>query len=198
MNKTRRMIKVETLVLLALLSCAVGEAAAAQDVPPASQPVPRRLVLVSLADRQLAVIDGGNVIARFTVAVGATDSPSPTGQFRIVNRVSNPTYYHPGSVIPSGKDNPVGTRWVGLSQKGYGIHGTNAPRSIGHAASHGCIRLRNRDMERLFTLLRIGDVVEIHGERDEQVAQIFGGVANPTMVADAQATAQSANQAGGQ
>ena len=194
MNKTRRMIKVETLVLLALLSFAVGEAAAAQDVPPASQPVPRRLVLVSLADRQLAVIDGGNEIARFAVAVGAADSPSPTGQFRIVNRVSNPTYYHPGSVIPRGKDNPVGTRWVGLSQKGYGIHGTNAPRSIGHAASHGCIRLRNRDMERLFTLLRIGDVVEIHGERDEQVAQIFGGGANPTMVADAQAGTQTSGQ----
>src|SRR6201997_334270 len=163
MNKTRRMIKVETLVLLALLSFAVMEAAAAQDVPPASQPVPRRLVLVSLADRQLAVIDGGNVIARFAVAVGATDSPSPTGQFRIVNRVSNPTYYHPGSVIPSGKDNPVGQRGEGLSQKGYGIHGTNAPRSIGHPASHGCIRLRNRDMERLFTLLRIGDVGGIQG-----------------------------------
>ena len=198
MNHTRRTIKAETLVLVALLSFAVADPALAQDAQPASQPVPRRLVLVSLADRQLAVIDGGNVIARFAVAVGAADSPSPTGQFRIVNRVSNPTYYHPGSVIPSGKDNPVGTRWVGLSQKGYGIHGTNAPRSIGHAASHGCIRLRNRDMERLFTLLRIGDVVEIHGERDEQVAQIFGGVANPTMVADAQAAAQSANQASGQ
>ena len=198
MNHTRRTIKAETLVLVALLSFAVVDAAAAQDAQPVSQPLPRRLVLVSLADRQLAVIDGGNVIARFAVAVGAADSPSPVGQFRIVNRVSNPTYYHPGSVIPGGKDNPVGTRWVGLSQKGYGIHGTNVPRSIGHAASHGCIRLRNRDMERLFSLLRIGDVVEIHGERDEQVAQVFGGVANPTMIADAQTATQSANQASGQ
>jgi lipoprotein-anchoring transpeptidase ErfK/SrfK len=187
-------IKSETLVLLALLSFAVVDAAAAQDGRPDPQPVPGRLLLISLADRQLAVIDSGNVIARFAVAVGAVDSPSPTGQFRIVNRVSNPTYYHPGTVIPSGKDSPIGTRWVGLSQKGYGIHGTNVPRSIGHAASHGCIRLRNRDMERLFTLLRIGDVVEIHGERDEQVAQVFGGVANPTMVADAQAAAQASGQ----
>ena len=194
MNNTRRTIKSGTLVLVALLSFAVVDAAAAQDAWPASQPVPRRLVLVSLADRQLAVIEGRNVVARFAVAVGAADSPSPVGQFRIVNRVSNPTYYRPGSVIPSGKDNPIGTRWVGLSQKGYGIHGTNVPRSIGHAASHGCIRLRNRDMERLFTLLRIGDVVEIHGERDEQVAQVFDGTANPTMVADA----QPANQASGQ
>jgi lipoprotein-anchoring transpeptidase ErfK/SrfK len=194
MNKTRRTIKRETLVVLALLSFAVVDAAAAQDAQSACQPAPGRLVLISIADRQLAVIDGGNVIARFAVAVGAGDSPSPVGQFRIVNRVSNPTYYHPGSVIPSGKDNPMGTRWVGLSQKGYGIHGTNVPRSIGHAASHGCIRLRNRDMERLFTLLRIGDVVEIHGERDEQVALVFGGVANPTMVADAQGGAQMSGQ----
>lgn len=198
MNYTRRTIKADTLVVLALLSFAVVDAAAAQDAQSVTQPGPRRLVLISIADRQLAVIDGGDIIARFAVAVGAADSPSPVGQFRIVNRVSNPTYYHPGSVIPSGKDNPIGTRWVGLSQKGYGIHGTNVPRSIGHAVSHGCIRLRNRDMERLFTLLQTGDVVEIHGERDEQVVQVFGGVANPTMVADAQVATQSANQANGQ
>lgn len=196
--RIRQTINAETLVLLTLLSFAVVDAAAAQDTQSNSQLVSRRLVLVSLADRQLAVIDDGNIIARFAVAVGAADSPSPVGHFRIVNRVSNPTYYRPGSVIPSGKNNPVGTRWVGLSQKSYGIHGTNVPRSIGRAASHGCIRLRNRDMERLFTLVRVGDVVEIHGERDEQVAQVFGGTAGPTMVADAQATTQSATQASGQ
>ena len=191
---TRKTIKVETLILFTLLSLAVVDAAVAQDTQPDLQAIPRRVVVVSLVDRQLVVIDGGNVIARFDVAVGAAESPSPVGQFRIVNRVSNPTYYHPGSVIPRGKNNPIGTRWVGLSQKGYGIHGTNVPRSIGHAASHGCIRLRNRDMERLFTLVRVGDAVEILGERDEKVAQVFGGAADPSMLADA----QSANQASGQ
>jgi lipoprotein-anchoring transpeptidase ErfK/SrfK len=141
-----------------------------------SSPAPRarRVVVVSVLDRKLAVLEDGDVIATFPVAVGAEASPSPTGEFQIVSRVSNPTYYKPGTVIPSGKDNPVGTRWVGLSQKGYGIHGTNAPKSIGHAASHGCIRLRNRDMEKLFTMLRVGDVVQIHGERDDEVAQAFG------------------------
>ena len=145
-----------------------------------------RVVLVSLVDRKLAVIDNGVVIATFQVAVGAEVSPSPTGEFTIVSRVSNPTYYHRGTVIPTGKDNPVGTRWVGLSLKGYGIHGTNAPRSIGRAASHGCIRLRNRDMERLFTILRVGDAVQIRGERDEQVARIFGEQGDQTVVASAQ------------
>ena len=153
-----------------------------------------RVVLVSIPDRKLAVIEDGNVIATFAVAVGAETSPSPTGEFHIVNRVSNPTYYRPGTVIPSGKDNPVGTRWVGLSQKGYGIHGTNAPGSVGQAASHGCIRLRNRDIERLFAMVRTGDVVQIRGERDEQVAEVFGGEADDATVADAQVSGQDSGQ----
>ncbi|HXX00482.1 MAG TPA: L,D-transpeptidase, partial [Candidatus Acidoferrales bacterium] len=110
------------------------------------------------------------------------------------SRVSNPTYYHPGTVIPTGKDNPVGTRWVGISQKGYGIHGTNVPKSVGHAASHGCIRLRNRDMERLFAMVRVGDAVEIRGERDEQVAQIFGDPADDATVASAETAAAAGGQ----
>lgn len=132
-------------------------------------------VLVSIPDRQLAVLVNGIAVAGFPIAVGADESPSPTGEFAIVNRVSNPVYYHEGVVIPAGKGNPVGSRWVGLSQKGYGIHGTNAPKSIGKAASHGCIRLRNRDMEELFGMLHVGDVVQIRGERDEETAEIFGG-----------------------
>ena len=152
-----------------------------------------RVVLVSLVDRKLAVIQDGEVIATFQVAVGADITPSPTGEFKVVSRVKNPTYYHPGNVIPAGKNNPLGTRWLGISQKGYGIHGTNAPGSIGRAASHGCIRLRNRDMEKLFTLVQVGDAVEIRGERDDQVAEIFGGKADDTLLAEAPAAA-----AGGQ
>jgi len=147
---------------------------AAMETGKARKDLAKRVVLVSLPDRKLAVLEEGNLLAQFPIAVGAAASPSPTGEFQIVNRVSNPTYYRPGTVIPTGKDNPVGTRWLGLSQKGYGIHGTNAPRSIGQAVSHGCIRLRNRDMERLFTMLRVGDVVEIRGERDDETAQLFG------------------------
>ena len=170
---------VALLALMGSVPC-WGQNAAPADVQS------ERVVLVSLVDRKLAVIDNGIVIATFQVAVGAKVSPSPTGEFKIVSRVSNPTYYHHGTVIPTGRDNPVGTRWVGLNLKGYGIHGTNAPRSIGRAASHGCIRLRNRDMERLFTMLRIGDAVQIRGERDEQVAKVFSGEAEETVVASAQ------------
>ena len=150
----------------------------------AKQRSPRR-VLVSLTDRRLAVIDDGNVLAYFPVAVGAAVSPSPTGEFEIVNRVSNPAYYHDGVVMEASESSPVGTRWIGLNLKGYGIHGTNAPRSIGRAASHGCIRLRNRDVEKLYAMLRVGDLVEIRGERDEEIAEVFGGAADVELNQDA-------------
>ena len=189
MNRVARWAERNTnkhiLVVLAL-AAAIPCWAQNPNPSPAGGGERNRVVLVSLVDRKLAVIDNGVVIATFQVAVGAEVSPSPTGEFTIVSRVSNPTYYHRGTVIPTGKDNPVGTRWVGLSMKGYGIHGTNAPRSIGRAASHGCIRLRNRDMERLFTILRVGDAVQIRGERDEQVARIFGEQGDQTVVASAQ------------
>jgi lipoprotein-anchoring transpeptidase ErfK/SrfK len=135
----------------------------------------RRLVLVSLADRQLAVLENGKLIRIFPVSVGAPNSPSPVGEFQIVNRVSNPTYYHPGVMIAPGSDSPIGPRWVGLSRKGYGIHGTNEASSIGKARSHGCIRLRNGDIKQFFAMVRVGDTVEIRGQSDEQTVQIFGG-----------------------
>ena len=185
-KQTQRLI----LAIVFAVSLMLALPAFAQTAKSTEDHAVNRIVLVSLADRKLAVIEDGTVVAKFPVAVGAATSPSPTGKFQIVNRVSNPTYYHPGTVIPSGKDNPVGTRWIGLNQKGYGIHGTNAPKSVGHAASHGCIRLRNRDVERLFTMLRVGDAVEIHGERDEQVAEVFGDTESNTTVADAQVPAQ--------
>jgi hypothetical protein len=128
-------------------------------------------------------------IRTFPVAVGATVSPSPSGEFKIVNRIANPAYYHPGVVIPAGTGNPIGTRWLGLNRKGYGIHGTNEPGSIGKAASHGCIRLRNRDMEQLFRMVSVGDTVLIRADRDEQVAEIFGGAAVTQEVAQAQPAA---------
>jgi lipoprotein-anchoring transpeptidase ErfK/SrfK len=137
-----------------------------------------RQIIVSIPDRKLVVMQNGAVLREFPIAVGANASPSPTGTFEIVNRLSDPTYYHAGIVLPPGADNPLGPRWVGLNQKGYGIHGTNAPGSIGKGASHGCIRLRNRDMVQFFALVHVGDTVEIHGARDEEIAAIFGSDTN--------------------
>src|SRR5258708_18897661 len=166
------------VVVLAMATPCLAQSASSQNASklPARART-RRVVLVSIADRRLAVIEDGNVLAYFPVAVGAETSPSPAGEFEIVNRVANPAYYHDGVVMAASENSPVGTRWIGLNLKGYGIHGTNAPRSIGRAASHGCIRLRNRDVERLYAMLRVGDFVSIRGERDEEIAAVFGGAA---------------------
>ena len=170
------------VVVLAMATPCLAQSASSQNASklPARART-RRVVLVSIADRRLAVIEDGNVLAYFPVAVGAETSPSPAGEFEIVNRVANPAYYHDGVVMAASENSPVGTRWIGLNLKGYGIHGTNAPRSIGRAASHGCIRLRNRDVERLYAMLRVGDFVSIRGERDEEVADVFGGAVDVDM-----------------
>jgi|SRR5580704_43893 L,D-transpeptidase ErfK/SrfK len=149
-------------------------AMASQNAVPAANSSHRREIMVSIPDRKLAVLEDGQVVRIFPVAVGPSCSPSPTGDFQIVTPVSNPTYYHPGVVVPPGRNNPIGTRWIGLNANGYGIHGTNDPGSVGKAASHGCIRMRNRDIEQFFAMVRAGNVVRIRGERDAQVAQMFG------------------------
>ena len=178
-----------TLVLVAARAMAQQQAPNSQ-LAAATEPEPERRIVVSIPDRKLAVIEAGQVVKVYPVAVGASVSASPTGEFKIINRVTNPGYYHAGKVIAPGKSNPLGTRWMGLSKKGYGIHGTNEPRSIGKAASHGCIRMAKADLEQLFELVRVGDAVEIRGERDTTVAQIFGGEpAAPVVVASADTAA---------
>ncbi len=139
-----------------------------------AQTKPGRTLVVSIADRKLAVIENGTVKKVYPVAVGKRSAPSPMGTFLIVDRVTDPSYYHASKVVPPGPHNPLGTRWMGLSEKSYGIHGTNAPKSIGHAASHGCIRMARPDLEELFSQVRVGDAVVILGERDDLTARIFG------------------------
>jgi lipoprotein-anchoring transpeptidase ErfK/SrfK len=146
---------------------------------------PARRILVSIPDRKLAVMESGRVVKVFQTAVGAPRTPSPTGSYTIVQRIPDPTWYTKGKIVPPGKSNPLGPRWLGLSLKGYGIHGTNNPGSIGRNASHGCIRLRNRDVEELFEMVTVGDEVELLGERTPELDQIFG----QTLVAQAGAVA---------
>ncbi len=156
--------------IAALLVVAAAEALAQERSQ--DNKIPRRIV-VSFPDRKLALLEGDHVIKIYDVAVGKSSTPSPTGEFQIVNHIANPTWYGPDKVIGPGAGNPVGTRWLGLSAKGYGIHGTNAPGSIGKAASHGCIRMRNRDVEELFELVGVGVTVELHQERPDIFTQIL-------------------------
>jgi len=153
-----------------------GPAMAQQPTPDAQVPAAatRRVIVVSLEDHKLALVEDGKVKKIYTVAVGKPSTPSPVGTFTIARRVMNPTYSHDGRIVPPGPNNPVGTRWMGLSIPGYGIHGTNVPSSIGKAASHGCIRMAKKDLEELYPMVQVGDTVELIGQRNEETAQLFG------------------------
>jgi len=169
------MRSLQSLMTIALITAA--KAACQENQSQAIESTePQRRIVISIPDRKLALIENGQVVKIYDTAVGAPASPTPAGTYKIAQRVPNPTWYGPaGQVVGPGKGNPVGTRWMGLSRKGYGIHGTNNPKSIGKRASHGCIRMRNRDVEDLFERVAVGDVVELRGVRDAEIAQIFGG-----------------------
>ncbi len=140
-----------------------------------------RQIVISIADRRLALLEDGQVVKTYPIAVGTRSTPSPEGDFQVINHAKNPTYRHSGKEIAPGKDNPLGNRWMGLSLKGYGIHGTNVPSSIGKAASHGCFRMAKADVEDLYSRVQVGDAVTIHRERDEFITQVF----TPTATMDA-------------
>jgi lipoprotein-anchoring transpeptidase ErfK/SrfK len=160
-------------LLLLLLAVRQSRAQALKDEPGVAPATHHRKVIVSIPHRKLALVEDGQVKKIYAVAVGAQQSPSPTGSFEIRTRLVKPTYYRPGTVIPPGDSNPLGTRWIGLNTKGYGIHGTNVESSIGKAASHGCIRMHRNDLEELFATVQVGDQVEIRSEDDLEIASVF-------------------------
>jgi lipoprotein-anchoring transpeptidase ErfK/SrfK len=161
--------------MMATLFLATAEALAQDQQSTEESEESRRRIIISISDRRLAVVEAGRVVKIYPTAVGADTTPSPTGVFKIANRIPHPTWYGPNhNVVPPGKANPLGTRWMGLSRRGYGIHGTNVPSSIGSKASHGCIRMRKADVEELFELVKVGDEVEMVAAPTEEMAWIFG------------------------
>ncbi len=156
---------------------------AAKTQPVAQQNKVQRVIVVSLEDRKLALVENGQVKKVYSVAVGKPSTPSPVGSFTIAHRVANPTYHHNGRTVLPGPGNPVGTRWMGLSIPGYGIHGTNEPNSIGKPVSHGCIRMARKDLEEFYGLVSVGDAVELVGERNDETVRLFGDGEKPAATA---------------
>jgi len=107
-------------------------------------------ISVNLATRRLTYYEGERLIKTYPVGVGKASTPTPTGNYTIVEKIMNP-------------GGALGSRWMGLSiKKGYyGIHGTNNPSSIGGYVSNGCIRMYNQDVEELFPNVQIGMPVNI-------------------------------------
>lgn len=120
-------------------------------------------IVINIAARTLSYYAGDILVKEYPVAVGTPSSPSPIGEYQVSEKIVNPWWYPtiPGmSPVPSGPDNPLGYRWIGFSDA-YGIHGTNAPWSIGKSASKGCIRMHEADVEELFPQIPVGTPVSI-------------------------------------
>jgi lipoprotein-anchoring transpeptidase ErfK/SrfK len=116
--------------------------------------------VVDLSDFELTIHAHGYVVKRYQVGIGR-DNSSPYGQFKVQDKLTDPTYYGPTQVIEhDDPENPLGEYWISIGDS-FGIHGTIDPNSIGKAESEGCIRLRNEDIAEVYDFLSVGSDVTI-------------------------------------
>ncbi len=136
---------------------------------PRDAATPGLLIVIRRGANRLTLYDGVKFLRAFPIATGQPSYPTPLGAFKIVVKYKNPTWYPPTQdawakglkPVPPGPNNPLGTRWMGISSPGIGIHGTDEPASIGYSDSHGCIRMQVPQAEWLFDHVDIGTPVYI-------------------------------------
>ncbi len=122
---------------------------------------------IRLGERRVNVYQGSHKVKSYAIAVGRAGWETPIGTYTVKQKIRNPTWVHPlnGSVVPGGDpENPLGRFWIGFWTDGknwIGFHGTPNPESVGTAASHGCIRMYNRDVEELFSKVSLGTEVTV-------------------------------------
>ncbi len=157
------------VLILAWLAAGIG-AFATSDQPPLAPRVLVDGVVINVPQRTLFLMRGGDVVVHYPIAVGARGWPTFLGPFTLVVKETDPVWDVPVSIqeeqrrlgkpvltrVRPGPTNPLGRYWLGLSVPGYGIHGTNAPASIGKFATHGCIRMGNEDIADLFARVEVG------------------------------------------
>jgi lipoprotein-anchoring transpeptidase ErfK/SrfK len=126
------------------------------------------VIVIRRQSNRLFLYEGTRYRRFFAVATGQSQYPTPLGRFKIVVKWRKPWWYPPNSPwaqgqkpIPPGPENPLGTRWMGLSAPGVGIHGTPSDASIGYSVSHGCIRMHIPEAEWLFNHVDVGTTVFI-------------------------------------
>ncbi len=126
-------------------------------------------VVVSKSKGTVSALDaGGKILAQYPASIGSEHDPLPLGKWKVTTILANPAYFYNPELfwdadatqsrakLAPGPKNPVGVVWIGISRKNYGIHGTPAPGAIGHAQSHGCVRLTNWDALELSKTLARG------------------------------------------
>lgn len=159
-NRLRLYPGVAMLLFLSLVFGVVGyeymdeRDLAAIDTKQVERPDGKVNIVIKVKERTLEVHNNDELHKTYRIAVGKQKTPTPIGEWQVVWKD-----YNWGTGF--------GSRWMGLNVPWgiYGIHGTNKPWSIGQFASHGCIRMRNKDVEELFEWVPIGTPVRIEGQR---------------------------------
>ncbi|HEY9704721.1 MAG TPA: L,D-transpeptidase [Allocoleopsis sp.] len=121
-------------------------------------------LVVDLSDRYVYYYENNQMINKYPVSIGKEDWETPTGEFKITEKKRNPSWIQPltGEIIPAGENNPLGDRWIGFWSDGLhkiGFHGTNKEYAVGEANSHGCLRMKNEDIRKIYSLVSIGTAV---------------------------------------
>ncbi|MDX2100755.1 MAG: L,D-transpeptidase, partial [Leptolyngbyaceae cyanobacterium bins.59] len=120
---------------------------------------------IRLKERKAFLFRGNTQVKSYWIAYGRPGWETPVGQFKVMQKIHKPTWIHPmtGEAVPGGDpDNPLGKHWIGFWTDGtnwIGFHGTPNPETVGRAASHGCIRMYNQDVEHLFQQVEVGTPV---------------------------------------
>lgn len=123
-------------------------------------------LVVDLSDRKVSLYQDGVLQISYEIAVGREGWETPTGEFQILNMQEQPAWQNPitGETVSGGIGNPLGSRWIGFWTDGthqIGFHGTNQEDLIGQAVSHGCIRMRDPEIQALYSHITIGTPVTV-------------------------------------
>jgi lipoprotein-anchoring transpeptidase ErfK/SrfK len=142
-----------------------------KQAPPQKAQVLR--VVVEKASRTVRAFDrNGKLVGFYPASIGNDEKPAPTGKLKITRVVRDPAYFYNPKFqfrgvhaqqklkIAPGPNRPVGSVWINLNEKTYGIHGTAEPAKVGKTYSHGCVRMTNWDASKLATMVKKGTTVE--------------------------------------
>lgn len=118
-------------------------------------------IYIDKSENILLLKSAEDIFKTYIISTGVNNS-TPAGTFKIIVKLPNPTWFKSGAVVaPGSVDNALGTRWMGFDLKGYGIHGTTEPATLGQQVTQGCVRMRNVDVEELYDIVPSGTEVTI-------------------------------------
>ena len=118
-------------------------------------------IFIDKSQNALTLKSDDEIIKTYVVSTGKNNS-TPVGTFKITNKLTNPTWFKAGAVVPaSSPENVLGTRWLGFNLAGYGIHGTTEPETLGQQVTQGCVRMANPEVEELYSIVPTGTEVTI-------------------------------------